>query len=76
MKTMQPIREEIKGSDLPDSLRKKANVLPGEVVTITIQPSMDKSLKELLEVMDKAGEEAQKRGLTDEKLSDLLKDES
>lgn len=73
---VHPIRENIKGSELPENLRRKAKIAPGEVVTITIQPKMDDALENMLNILDRAGKEAEKRGLTDDILSDLLKDES
>jgi hypothetical protein len=74
--TMQPIREDIDGSELPEYIRQKAHIAPGEIVTITIQPKAEDSLADMLSVLERSGAEAQARGLTDDTLADLLKDES
>jgi hypothetical protein len=50
--------------------------LPDEEVQITIGPSRGQAVQELIALMDEVGEEAVRRGLTDEKLAELLKDES
>ena len=68
--------EKITGKDLPQEWAEKAGVQPDEEVEITIQPSRGQRLQTLIEIMDRAGVEAESRGLTDEKLAELLKDES
>jgi len=68
--------EKITGKELPQEWAEKAGVQPDEEVEITIQPSREQRLRALLEIMDRAGAEAESRGLTDDKLAELLKDES
>ncbi len=69
---MQTIREEMKGRDLPASLRKKAKVNPDEIVTVIIQPGRDELTRQLLAISNRASAEAKKHGLTEEKLFQLL----
>ena len=69
---MQTLQENVKGKDLPDEWRKKANVLPDEVVTVTIQPGTEALTKRLLEIADKVSAEAEQKGLTEEQLNMLL----
>ena len=68
--------DKIKGKELPQEWAEKAGVLPDEEVQVTIGPSREEAAKELIKIMDRMGEEAERRGLTDEKLNELLKDES
>jgi hypothetical protein len=68
--------EKITGKELPQEWAEKAGVQPDEEVEITIQPSREQRLRTLLGIMDRAGAEAESRGLTDKKLEELLKDES
>ena len=71
---MQPLREEMKGRDLPKKWQKKAAVGPDETVIVTILPgeSKDDLTKQLLDMAEQLSAEAEKRGLTEEKLSQLL----
>ena len=69
---MQPIREEILGSELPEKLRRKANVRPDEKVTITIRSGRQSLVRKLLDISDRATKEAKTNGLTEEKLDRLL----
>ncbi len=69
---MQTLQENVKGKDLPDEWRKKANVLPDEVVTVTIQPGTEALTKRLLEIAETASAEAEQKGLTEEQLNMLL----
>lgn len=68
--------DNIKGSELPLVWAERAAVRPDDEVQITIGPSRGEAAKELLRIMDQMGEEAERRGLTDEKLAELLRDES
>ncbi len=72
---MQTLREEVQGKDLPEKWRKKAKVLPDETVEIIIQPPRDKQMKQLFETMNRVSDKAEKKGLTDEKLAELLREE-
>ncbi len=51
-KAMQPIQENILAAELPESLRRKAQVRADEWVSITLRPIQEKtySLSNLLEV--------------------------
>lgn len=70
------IIDDIKGSELPRQWAERASVRPDDAVQITIGPSRDEAAKELLSIMDQMGVEADRRGLTDEKLAELLRDAS
>ena len=70
------VLDNIKGSELPRQWAERAAVRPDDAVQITIGPSRDEAAKELLRIMDQMGTEADRRGLTDEKLAALLSDES
>ena len=52
VKVMQPIQENILAAELPESLRRKAQVRADEWVSITVRPIQEKtySLSNLLEV--------------------------
>jgi hypothetical protein len=68
------IINKVKGKDLPKEWAERAEVCPEDTVEVTIQPSRDERLRELFAAMDRVGEEAERQGLTDEKLAELLKD--
>lgn len=74
VKTTQISR--VRGRDLPPAWAKRANVEPDEVVQVIIGSSQRTAAKELLGIMDQMAEEAERRGLTEEKLAELLKDEN
>lgn len=62
--------ENIKGSELPKSWAEKINALPEESYTVTIRPQ--KESKSLKQVMSELSRRAQARGLTPEKLEEIL----
>jgi hypothetical protein len=64
--------ENIKGSQLPEEWQKKARMRPDEEVMITISPSREQQVDELLILVDEIGRGAEKQGLTQAKLSQLL----
>ena len=72
---MKTMREEVLGKDLPEPWQKKAKVEPYEIVTVTIQPGTEELTKRLLEIADRVTDEAGKKGLTEEKLNELLNEE-
>ncbi len=72
---MQTLREEVRGKDLPEKWRKKAKISLDEIVEIVIQPPRSEQLKELFATMDEMSDEAEKKGLTEEKLAELLREE-
>lgn len=47
---------------------------PDEEVQITIGPSREDAAKELVRLMDWMGKEAKRKGLSEKKLADLLRD--
>ena len=65
--------DKVKGRELPRAWAEEAQVAPDETVEVTIQLPREKRLKELFSVMNQAGEEAKKGGLTDDILATLLK---
>lgn len=65
--------DKVKGRELPRAWAEEADVAPDETVEVTIQLPREKRLKDLFFVMNQAGEEAKKRGLTDDILATLLK---
>lgn len=69
------IIDHIKGLDLPSDWAKRADVDPDEDVQVIIGPSRDAAVKELLKIMDSMAEAAERNGLTEEKLAELLKDD-
>lgn len=75
MKVKTTVIEKVTGKDLPPAWARRAEVLPDEIVEVTIQPPRAGRLRALFEIMDQAGEAAQKKGLTDKKLTQLLEDE-
>ncbi len=67
--------EQVRGRDLPPAWAEKAGVGADEVVDVLIRPSREQRLKRLFDLMDRMGEEAKQRGLTEEKLLVLLQDD-
>ena len=72
---MQTLREEVKGKEIPEKWRKKAEISADEIVEIIIQPPRNEQIKKLFETMDRINDEAEKKGLTEEKLAELLREE-
>lgn len=72
MSKMKTLTQEVPGRDLPEEWRMKAEVSPDEFVTVIIQPSRDELTKQLLDIADRASTEAKEKGLTEEKLAQLL----
>lgn len=63
---------DIKGSQLPEEWTREAEAGPDDVLEITIGPPREKMTRELLETIDRIGKNAEERGLTEEKLTELL----
>ena len=61
---------EKKGQDFPADWRKQAGILPNEDYVITIQSKREH--RTLKEIMDEMSDEAQARGMTPGKLSEIL----
>jgi hypothetical protein len=69
------ILEKVRGRDLPQEWAKQAEVRPEDTVEVAIQPPRNERRHQLLKLMDRVGEEAEQRGLTDEILAELLTDD-
>lgn len=67
--------EQVRGRDLPPEWAQKANVDADELVDITIQSPRQQRLQALFTLMDRAAENAEQQGLTEDKLAELLKDD-
>ena len=68
---MKQVIKNLKVSDIP-SIIAQLGLSPEQEVNLTIEESSDS----LLSIMDKIGAKAQAKGLTEEKLAQLLADES
>ncbi|MDJ0598460.1 MAG: hypothetical protein QNJ37_06435 [Crocosphaera sp.] len=66
--------EDVKVSEI-SVIIKKLQLSPEQKVNLTIEEKEDKS-DSLLSIMDKVGRKAQNKGLTEDKLEELLADES
>lgn len=67
--------EQVRGRDLPPLWAEEAGVGADELVDVLIRPPREQRLKRLFDLMDRMGEEARQRGLTEEKLQVLLEDD-
>jgi len=64
------VLDNIKGSELPNDWAEKIQAIPEESYTVTIRPqSESKSLKKVISELSR---KAQARGLTPEKLEEIL----
>lgn len=68
------IVRKVKVRDLPSELRAGLDAEPEDVVEVTVDAGHRRKLAELLALVEEVGAEAERRGLTDEKLADLLDD--
>lgn len=68
---MKQVIKNIKVSEIPRSIE-RLGLSPEQEVTLTIEATSD----DIISIMDKIGEKARQRGLTEEKLAKLLADES
>ncbi len=68
---MKQVLKKIKVSEISTEI-KKLGLSPEQEVNLIIEESSES----LIEVMDKIGRKAQAKGLTEEKLTELLADES
>ncbi|MBN1849861.1 MAG: hypothetical protein JW932_14905 [Deltaproteobacteria bacterium] len=64
------VLDNIKGSELPKDWAEKIQAIPNESYTVTIRPQRES--KSLKQVMSELSRKAQARGLTPEKLEELL----
>lgn len=69
---MKTLTQEVKGKDLPEQWRKEADIDSEEIVVVTIQPRRDELTEQLLAIAEEASAEAKEKGLTEERLSQLL----
>jgi hypothetical protein len=67
----------VKASALPAELVAGLDVQPDELIRITLdaRDEHDRNVAALLELVDRIGAEAERRGLTDEKLAELLNED-
>ena len=75
MRTKSTTIEQVRGRELPPEWAERAGIAADELVDVTIQPPRQQRLQALFSLMDRAAEDAEKRGLTEETLADLLKDD-
>ena len=68
------IVRKVKVRDLPSELRAGLDAEPEDVVEVTVDAGHRRKLAELLALVEEVGAEAERRGLTDKKLADLLDD--
>ena len=64
------VLDNIKGNELPKAWAEKIKAIPDERYTVTIRPQ--KESKNLKQVMSELSRKAQARGLTPEKLEQIL----
>ncbi|MGK7881283.1 MAG: hypothetical protein AB4060_14465 [Crocosphaera sp.] len=68
---MKQVIKNLKVSEIPNVIS-QLGLSPEQEVNLTIEETSN----DLLSIMDKIGEKAQAKGLTEEKLQELLADES
>jgi bifunctional DNA-binding transcriptional regulator/antitoxin component of YhaV-PrlF toxin-antitoxin module len=61
--------------DLPSELRRGLDAGPEDVVEITVDAGRRRKVADLLSLAHEIGAEAERRGLTDEKLKELLNEQ-
>ena len=69
---MALIVRKIRVQDLPSELRAGLDAAPEDVVEVTVDAGRRRKVAELLALVQKTGAEAERSGLTDEKLRELL----
>jgi hypothetical protein len=67
--------ERVCGRELPPEWAKKAGVAPDDRVQVIIGPSREQAAEELMALVDRMGKEAQEKGLGEETLDALLRNE-
>lgn len=60
--------------DLPPELIEGLDATPEEVVRITIDAERGRLVDDLIKLADRMGAKAERKGLTDQKLSELLEE--
>lgn len=66
------IFRKVRVRDLPSELRSGLDAGPDDVVEVTVDAGHRRKVSELLALVQEIGAEAEQRGLTDEKLGELL----
>lgn len=66
------IVKKVRVRDLPSELRAGLDAEPDDEVEVTVDAGRRRKVAELLTLVREIGAEAESRGLTDEKLSELL----
>jgi hypothetical protein len=66
------IRKEMKASELPSTLAAGLDATPDQIVRVTVRPRRDARL--LLAITARASAAARQRGMTRQKLAELLDD--
>lgn len=67
--------EKVRGRDLPPEWARRAGIGDDDLVDVTLGPPREQRVKALLEFMDQAADEARRKGLDDERLAELLRDD-
>lgn len=73
----QLVKKSVKARDLPKEWQERERFDPDSQVTVWIQPDDDPDLagaQSLSDIMDAIGAEAERRGLTQEKLDEILEE--
>ena len=65
----------VKGSELPPTLAQRAGVSPDQSVWITVSTEDPSPKVRMRKILQRSRAHAQKAGLTEEKLAELLKDD-
>jgi hypothetical protein len=65
------IVRKIRVRDLPNELRTGLDAAPEDVVQVTVDAGHRRKVAELLKLVQQIGAEAERRGLTDGKLSEI-----
>jgi hypothetical protein len=68
------IRREMKASELPQAWASELDVEPDVVVRVTVDARRRRDIGRLLQLSEKASQEARRRGLTSSRLRRLLDD--
>jgi predicted DNA-binding protein (MmcQ/YjbR family) len=73
--TIKPTTLNVKGSELPAELARRAGVSPDQSVWITVSTENPSPKARMRQILRRSRAYAQDSGLTEEKLEELLKDD-
>lgn len=73
--TIKPTTLNVKGSELPAELARRAGVSPDQSVWITVSTENPSPKARMRQILRRSRAYAQASGLTEEKLEELLKDD-